>query len=293
MIRKLPQSTLKTWSADVWNSDPAWLINAPLITTNDGLDGYKRMAKGTFKFLSPAPHTPILPDDQVKRLYPRYRWQIMESTFLGYACSTWVRNNLSPCRQGDRGGAALRPFDDRQHPGGHRDLLRGRQVHHGVDFRPKRSRKFMALGLLLTAICNFMFGGVANYYLHMALWSMNGFFQGMGWPPCGRSMGHWFSARERGVFFSTWNTSHNLGGGIAGILAAYARGHFGWQAAFYFPVLSHWLGALYLFWRLRDTPQSVGLRQSKSTKTITPKMNSSTACTKKNSAPKSCFSMSC
>ncbi len=76
-------------------------------------------------------------------------------------------------------------------------------------------RKFMALGLLLTALCNFAFGASGAYHLHLLLWSLNGFFQGMGWPPCGRSMGHWFSESERGLTFSIWNTSHNVGGGIA------------------------------------------------------------------------------
>ena len=83
----------------------------------------------------------------------------------------------------------------------------------------------------------------------------------MGWPPCGRVMGHWFSESERGLTFSIWNTSHNVGGGIAGVLAAWAVNKFGgWQYAFYVPGRrSPSVGAVYLFLRLRDTPQSVGL----------------------------------
>ena len=92
------------------------------------------------------------------------------------------------------------------------------------------------------------------------LWALNGFVQGMGWPPCGRVMGHWFSESERGLTFSIWNTSHNVGGGIAGWLAAWAVDDFGgWQYAFYVPGAIAAIGAVYLFWRLRDTPQSVGL----------------------------------
>ena len=121
-------------------------------------------------------------------------------------------------------------------------------------------RKFMAIGLLFTAICNFAFGMADNYYAHLALWSINGFAQGMGWPPCGRSMGHWFSESERGLTFSIWNTSHNVGGGIAGLLAAWAVTRYGgWQYAFIIPGVLAAFGSLYLFWRLRDTPQSVGL----------------------------------
>ena len=120
-------------------------------------------------------------------------------------------------------------------------------------------RKFMAVGLLLTALFNFAFGSVANYNVHFALWAMNGFIQGMGWPPCGRSIGHWYSLKERGSVFAIWNVAHNIGGGLAGILAAYAASNYGWQAAFYFPGTIAVIGSIYLFWRLRDTPQSVGL----------------------------------
>ena len=81
----------------------------------------------------------------------------------------------------------------------------------------------------------------------------------MGWPPCGRSIGHWFSLKERGSYFAIWNIAHNIGGGLAGILAAFAASNYGWQAAFYFPGIIAVIGSCYLFWRLRDTPQSVGL----------------------------------
>jgi OPA family glycerol-3-phosphate transporter-like MFS transporter len=56
-----------------------------------------------------------------------------------------------------------------------------------------------------------------------------------------------------------WNISHNIGGGIAGVLAAECAAHWGWPSAFYVPGLIATLGALYLFWRMRDTPQSLGL----------------------------------
>ncbi len=121
-------------------------------------------------------------------------------------------------------------------------------------------RVFMACGLFLTAACNLAFGAASNYTIHFWLWALNGFFQGMGWPPCGRSMGHWFSERERGLTFSIWNTSHNIGGGIAGVIAAQAAMRFGgWPYAFYVPAALAGAGGFYVLWRMRDTPQSVGL----------------------------------
>ena len=209
--------------------------------------------------LAPAPHIERRPDDEVKRLYPWYRWGILEATFLGYAGFYLVRNNLSVVSKELEGALGYTHSMIGS-------ILAVTAISYGVGkfilgSWSDRSdpRKFMAVGMLLTALVNIAFGSASNYYVHMGLWSLNGFVQGMGWPPCGRSMGHWYSVRERGVFFSIWNTSHNLGGGIAGVLAAYAAGHFGWQAAFYFPAAIALVGSLYLFLRLRDTPQSVGL----------------------------------
>lgn len=209
-----------------------------------------------------APAEPIerLPEPEVRRLYPQYRWRIMESTFLGYGTFYLVRNNLSPVAKEIEGALHYTHSTIG-------DILAITAISYGLSKFLMGSvsdrcdtRKFMACGLLLTACCNFAFGSVANYYMHLALWSLNGLAQGMGWPPCGRSMGHWFSENERGLTFSIWNTSHNVGGGIAGYLASWAVAEYGgWQYAFYLPGIIALVGAIYLFFRLRDTPQSVGL----------------------------------
>jgi len=44
---------------------------------------------------APAPARPRLPAAEIARRYPRLRWAILESTFLGYATFYLVRNNLS------------------------------------------------------------------------------------------------------------------------------------------------------------------------------------------------------
>jgi OPA family glycerol-3-phosphate transporter-like MFS transporter len=196
----------------------------------------------------------------VQRLYPWYRWRALEATFLGYAMYYLVRNNISV--------VAL----DMQNSLGYDKGMIGRIVLTtalsygfskflmGAVSDRSDPRKFMATGLLLSAICNFAFGASTSYRVHLMLWAVNGFVQGMGWPPCGRVMGHWFSESERGLTFSIWNTSHNVGGGIAGWLAAWGvHTYGGWQYAFYAPGVVAAAGSAYLFWRLRDTPQSVGL----------------------------------
>jgi len=89
---------------------------------------------------------------------------------------------------------------------------------------------------------------------------LNGWFQGMGWPPCGRVMVHWFSIKERGTKMAIWNVAHNVGGGIIGPLAILGFAIFAdWHAKLYFPGFIA-LGVAVVTWFLiRDTPQSCGL----------------------------------
>jgi OPA family glycerol-3-phosphate transporter-like MFS transporter len=211
-------------------------------------------------WFAPPPPAPRRPPEEVQSLYPRYRWRALEATFIGYAAYYLVRNNISVVAEEMEGtlgyskGMIGRIVAVTALSYGLSKFLMG-SVSDRSD-----PRKFMATGLLLSAICNFAFGASTDYQVHLMLWSLNGFVQGMGWPPCGRVMGHWFSESERGLTFSIWNTSHNVGGGIAGWLAAWGVETFGgWQYAFYVPGAVAAGGATYLFWRLRDTPQSVGL----------------------------------
>ncbi len=210
-------------------------------------------------WFKPAPHIARLPPAEVARLYPPYRWRIFEAAFLAYATFYLVRNNFSPVSK--EIGAAL--GYDKSMIG---DILAGTAIAYGLGkfvmgYFADRSdaRKYVAVGMLLTAALNFGFGASSTYGMHLALWALNGFVQGMGYGPCTRGLSHWYSARERGTVFGVWNISHNIGGGIAGYLAAKCAGLWGWQSAFYVPGGIAVLGAIYLFWRMRDTPQSVGL----------------------------------
>lgn len=225
-----------------------------------GRAGGGRTIRALRAIFTPAPHRPLLDASEVERRYPAYRWRVLEATFLGYASYYLVRNNLPIV--GKQVQMGLHYTDSM-----YGNLVTitaltyglGKFLMGGVSDR-SNARRFMALGLLLTAGCNFAFGAVSSYRLHLFLWGLNGFVQGMGWPPCGRCMAHWFSEKERGLTFSMWNTSHNLGGGVTGVLAAWSNDYFhGWQYAFFVPGVIALFMAAYLLMRLVDTPQSVGL----------------------------------
>jgi OPA family glycerol-3-phosphate transporter-like MFS transporter len=192
-------------------------------------------------------------------LYPKLRWQILESTFIGYATFYLVRNNL-PVVSKEMGQAL------HYSKGQIGDILAisvfvyglGRFFMGSISDR-SNPRYFMPIGLLLTAFCNFAFATASSYPMHLALWTLNGLAQSMGWAPCGRSISHWYSIRERGTVFAFWNLAQNVGGGLVGIIAAFCAAQLGWRSAFYVPGILALLCALYLVLRLRDTPQSVGL----------------------------------
>lgn len=94
----------------------------------------------------------------------------------------------------------------------------------------------------------------------IVLATMNGWFQGMGYPPGAKTMTNWFSTGERGAWWSWWNVSHNLGGGLIGPLAILGLYLFGaWQALFYFPAMIAIVLSMVVFILMRDTPESQGL----------------------------------
>ena len=93
------------------------------------------------------------------------------------------------------------------------------------------AQRFLPLGLILAAI-SMMFMivpvqwiGADNKGLAITLMAvlnfLVGWFNGMGWPPCGRVMTHWFSIKERGTWMSFWNCAHNVGGALVGPMAVY------------------------------------------------------------------------
>jgi len=210
-------------------------------------------------WFKPAPPRPRLPPEEVSRLYPQYRWRIFESAFIAYAAFYLVRNNFAPVSK--QIGAALHYNKDMLGT-----ILAGTALAYGagkfvMGYFADRSdaRKYVAAGMLLTAAINFIFGSASTYHAHVFLWTLNGFAQGMGYGPCTRGLSHWYSVKERGTIFGVWNVSHNVGGGIVGYLAAACADEWGWRSAFYVPGAIAACIAFYLFWRMRDTPQSLGL----------------------------------
>ena len=216
-----------------------------------------------FKFLRIPPNKRLIEKDKVDKTYNRMRWQVFMGIFVGYAGYYLIRKNFALAipdliKQGftkTELGFALSFLAIAY---GLSKFIMG-----NVSDR-SNVRYFMPLGLLLSAITMIVMGVfpfATNSVLIMAiLLFVNGWFQGMGWPPSGRIMVHWFSVTERGTKMSIWNIAHNVGGATMPILAILGLELFSdWHAKFYFPGMVAIVVAVIIFFLLRDRPSSVGL----------------------------------
>src|SRR5699024_977407 len=134
------------------------------------------------------------------------------------------------------------------------------------------ARIFLTLGLILTAIVNLLLGFVpfftSSITIMFIMLFLNGWFQGMGWPPSGRILVHWYSVSERGSKTSIWNVAHNVGGGLMAPIATWRISmtvmyNFGYlkcfEGVFIYRALLAIVIAIISYCLIRDTPQSQGL----------------------------------
>jgi OPA family glycerol-3-phosphate transporter-like MFS transporter len=206
-----------------------------------------------------------VPAASVDREYRRHRRSVYAGIFIGYAAYYLVRNNL----------ALAIPDILKEYPQYSKaDLgwaLTGTSISYGISkflmgsvSDRSNPKYFLPLGLLLSCGIMAVSGAFKAIYASLALVIVlqiaNGWVQGMGWPPCGKTMVHWFSTRERGLVVSFWNVGHNVGGGLVATFALFGLALFhDWGAKFYFNAAIAATVAVVVFFLMRDTPQAYGL----------------------------------
>jgi MFS transporter, OPA family, glycerol-3-phosphate transporter len=215
--------------------------------------------------LKPAPPAAPVAAAAVDATYRRLRRQVFIGIYVGYAGYYLVRSNL----------ALAIPDILHEHPHYSKAALgaalSGLSVAYGLSkflmgsvSDRSNPKYFLPLGLLLSAALMGALGlsdvALASLVVIFASQLANGWVQGMGWPPCGKTMVHWFSTRERGLTVSVWNTAHNVGGAlVAGFAWCGVLLFHDWHAKFYFNALVAAVIAVAVFFLLQDTPQSRGL----------------------------------
>lgn len=213
-----------------------------------------------FEYLkSPPPAPPIHDPAEVDRLYRYWRVRVMYAMTTGYALYYFVRKNIS---------MAAKPISDEF---GFTNTQWGTVLSiativyafskflSGVIGDRANPRWLMAGGLMLSALVNLAFGWGAGLGFFIVCWALNNLFQGAGSPPCFRLLTHWYSPREIGRAWGIWNASHQIGGAVIAVWAGWLVTHYGWRAAFWAPAIVAMIGAFWLFNRLTDSPEAMGL----------------------------------
>ena len=121
-------------------------------------------------------------------------------------------------------------------------------------------RVFMAVGLALSAATNFLFGCSSLTLLFALFWILNGWAQGMGFPPCAKMLAHWIHPKELATKMSVWNASHSVGAVLAlGLCSALFALGFGWRWCFWVPAALAVTAAVFTFLCVKETPVEAGL----------------------------------
>lgn len=220
-------------------------------------------------------------DRQTIKKYNYWQWRTLIILMIGYALFYFVRKNFSitmPALEAELGisKAKLGLFLTLN------GVIYGisRFVNGFLADRVSRKR-MMAAGLLLSAVVNILIGlspemnGIFNFLdaegkataglvvFIGSLWLINGYTQGMGYPPCGSLMAHWIRPSELATKQSIWNSSHSIGAGLVALLCGTLILQYysfaAWQWCFFIPAGLAIIGAALLFFGLKDTPASVGL----------------------------------
>lgn len=125
-------------------------------------------------------------------------------------------------------------------------------------------RIFMCIGLALSALMNFLFGCTSLSILFAIFWIVNGWTQGMGFPPCAKMLTHWIHPRELATKMSIWNTSHSFGAVMAlGLCSALFAFGLGWRWCFWVPAVMAGAITVFCFFCVKESPREAGLPELK------------------------------
>ena len=179
------------------------------------------------------------------------------------------------------------------------------------------ARIVLSTGLMLCVLVNILFGvsdTIAGWIVALAnnmgtelaftsvllyfmgiVWVINGYLQGMGVPPCTKTLTQWIPPKELATKMSIWNMSHSIGAGLVfGLCGWYIMPHMGvdmsanaeavaniasnlnlditdpkvlnfaahyyaWRWCFIIPAIFAMVGAISAFLTWKDSPSDVGL----------------------------------
>ena len=197
---------------------------------------------------------------EVEKKFQTAQWKFIIGSMRTYACFSLTRKKLSMAQPLMLEEGVISTY-----------ALGTMLTIHGVVYGLSRfvngfwadrlnGRIFMFVGLALSALMNFVFGCTSLSVLFAVFWIINGWTQGMGFPPCAKMLTHWIHPRELATKMSIWNTSHSFGEVMAlGLCSALLALGFGWRWCFWVPAVLAAAVAFFCLFFVKESPKEAGL----------------------------------
>jgi OPA family sugar phosphate sensor protein UhpC-like MFS transporter len=229
------------------------LRDVPVATT-------ARSGRSLLRFFATGPDKPLIADAAtVDALYRRHRFRVMVAITLGYGVIYTCRLAL---------GVVKKPLIDAGVFGPAELGLIGSALFYtyavgkltnGFIADHANIKKFLALGFVLSALCNIGMGFSSAVGAAVVLWGLNGWFQSFGAPAGVVAMTAWFSNRERGRYYGIWSTAHSIGEGLTFLIVGAVVAAYGWRWGFWAPGLIGIAIAAFVYRFVQDRPRTLGL----------------------------------
>ncbi len=218
------------------------------------------MLKKIYNLLRPDSHLDRETDKvKIDALYRKYRWSVFLSSTFGYTLYYVCRLSINVMKKPiiDEGiftetqlgiiGSAL-----------FFSYAAGKLVN-GFLADYINIRRFMAMGLFVSAMVNFILGSQSLFILFIILWGINGWFQAIGSNTSVVSLVRWFSKKERGTYYGFGSASLSLGEVFTFIVTSFIVTSLGWRFGFWSSGIFGLIGTVVLLRYFHDTPESKGL----------------------------------
>ena len=196
---------------------------------------------------------------RIDALYRRHRFRVLVAITAGYALAYTCRLALSVVKKPLIDAGIFSPQDlgligsALFYSYAFGKLVNGFLADHA------NIRIFFATGVVASALVNIGMGFSTILWVSVALWALNGWFQGFGAPSGIVSLTSWFSNRERGRFYGIWSTAHSLGEGLTYYVVALFVAWLGWRAGFWVPGIICILAGVAIYALMQDRPVTLGL----------------------------------
>ena len=224
-------------------------------------------------YREPEPAEPITEQEQIDKTYAQWRMRIFLSMFFGYIVFYLCRKNISVALPAIQDGLGYSKLELGILGSSLYFSYAAGKFINGIIADNTNVKRILPTALFISALVNLLFvicaysispkltfcGFSVLLMLLAFFWGVNGWFQSMGFPPIAKNLSYWFANKERGVKWSLWSSSHEVGTYLSMILSGFLITHYDWQSVFYVPAILAMIFCFFFYKNLQDKPVSIGL----------------------------------